>query len=348
MYRKFFKRFFDFILSLLALIILSPILLILIILGYFYMGGNPFFTQERPGKNGEIFKLIKFRTMDNRKDKDGNLLPDEVRLNRYGKMLRKTSLDELPELINILKGDMSIIGPRPLLVEYLPYYTEEEMHRHDVRPGLTGLAQVSGRNLLNWEARFKKDLEYIDNISLKEDVKIILMSVKKVLFKEDITECPSKQLTFKSLDEERRIVGDKIIKLRPRILRKYKDNIFECLGAFEDKTNVEKMNIVENMQKYVSNGSANVYAYFLEDQIVGFVWGYEISNKTIHINYFCVVEQFRNKNIGSKLLETFTENFKGFKFELLVEKNNVKAINFYKKNGFSLTEYNDIKYKMHN
>ena len=144
MYAKCFKRVLDFSLSLFALIVLSPFLLIFILIGAIAMKGNPFFVQERPGKNEEIFKLIKFRTMSNAKDKDGKLLPDKVRLNKYGKLLRATSIDELPELINILYGDMAIIGPRPLLVEYLPYYTEEERHRHDVRPGLTGLAQVSG------------------------------------------------------------------------------------------------------------------------------------------------------------------------------------------------------------
>lgn len=153
MYVKFFKRFFDFIFSLIAVVVLSPVLLALIIVGAVAMRGNPFFVQPRPGKKGKdgqekIFKLVKFRTMDNRKDKDGNLLPDDVRLNKYGKIMRITSLDELPELFNILKGDMSIVGPRPLLVSYLPWYTEEEHHRHDVRPGLTGLAQVNGRNAI--------------------------------------------------------------------------------------------------------------------------------------------------------------------------------------------------------
>ncbi len=188
MYAKFFKRIIDFTLSLIALIVLSPILLILIIITAIAMKGNPFFTQLRPGKNEKIFKLIKFRTMSNEKDENGNLLPDDVRLNKFGKFLRSTSLDELPELINILKGDMSIVGPRPLLVEYLPYYTEEEKHRHDVRPGLTGWAQVNGRNSVNWENRFKLDVFYVKNISLFLDIKIIFLTVKKVLMRSDIAE----------------------------------------------------------------------------------------------------------------------------------------------------------------
>lgn len=191
MYAKFFKRFFDFTLSLIAIIILSPILLILIVTGAIAMGGNPFFVQARPGikdkdDREKIFKLIKFRTMDNRRDKDGNLLPDDVRLNRYGKFLRSTSLDELPELFNILKGDMSIVGPRPLLVTYLPWYTEEESHRHDVRPGLTGLAQVNGRNFIDWDCRLALDIQYVKNITLVGDLNIILQTALKFVKKEDI------------------------------------------------------------------------------------------------------------------------------------------------------------------
>ncbi len=187
MYKNFFKRVFDFILSLGALIVLAPVFLVLIILGWKYMKGNPFFTQDRPGKDGKIFKLIKFRSMSEEKDENGNYLPDDVRLNSYGKKLRSSSLDELPELFNILKGDMAIVGPRPLLVQYLPLYNEEQRHRHDVRPGLTGLAQVNGRNLLSWADKFKYDIEYVNNITLLGDIKIILKTVKNVLSHEGIT-----------------------------------------------------------------------------------------------------------------------------------------------------------------
>lgn len=193
MYAKFFKRVLDFFLSLLALIVLSPILLILMIVGAIAMGGNPFFTQMRPGKinkktgKEKIFKLIKFRTMSNKKDKDGNLLPDEVRLNKYGRILRSTSLDELPELLNILKGDMSIVGPRPLLVRYLDRYTPEQRRRHEVRPGFTGLAQISGRNAISWEDKFKFDVMYVDSITFFGDIKIIFGTVKTVLKREGIS-----------------------------------------------------------------------------------------------------------------------------------------------------------------
>ncbi|MFR4631157.1 MAG: sugar transferase [Blautia faecis] len=187
MYAKYFKRGIDFILSLCALIVLSPVLLILIILGTVFMGGNPFFTQERPGKAEKIFKLIKFRTMSDKKDKDGNLLPDELRLNKYGKFLRASSLDELPELINILKGDMAIIGPRPLLVRYLARYNEEQHHRHDVRPGLTGYAQAHGRNAVSWEDKFAMDVWYTTHITFVGDIKIIIDTIKSVLKHEGIS-----------------------------------------------------------------------------------------------------------------------------------------------------------------
>ena len=187
MYAKYFKRGIDFILSLCALVVFSPIFLILIILGTIFMGGNPFFTQERPGKDEKIFKLIKFRTMNNKKDKEGKFLPDELRLNKYGRFLRASSLDELPELINILKGDMAIIGPRPLLVRYLDRYNEEQRHRHDVRPGLTGYAQAHGRNAVSWEDKFAMDVWYTTHITLVEDIKIIIDTVKSVLKHEGIS-----------------------------------------------------------------------------------------------------------------------------------------------------------------
>ncbi|MCM1060381.1 MAG: sugar transferase [Eubacterium sp.] len=186
MYVKFFKRFFDIVLSFCALVVLSPLLLVLTVVGTFAMRGNPFFVQERPGKDEKIFKLIKFRTMSNLKDENGELLPDEQRLNKYGIWLRKTSCDELLEIINILKGDMSVVGPRPLVPQYIPYYTETEHHRHDVRPGLTGLAQVNGRNSINWEEKFDYDIKYVNSITFLNDIRIILLSVKTVITKEDI------------------------------------------------------------------------------------------------------------------------------------------------------------------
>lgn len=187
MYAKYIKRILDFTLSLIALLVLSPVFLILILLGAWFMKGNPFFTQLRPGKDEKIFRLIKFRSMTCETDKDGNLLPDEQRLNKYGKLLRSTSLDELPELINILLGDMSLVGPRPLLVEYLPRYNKEQKHRHDVRPGLTGLAQVNGRNAISWEEKFRMDVAYVRNITFLGDIKILLRTAGKIFSREGIS-----------------------------------------------------------------------------------------------------------------------------------------------------------------
>ena len=192
MYKKCIKRLLDFTISLLALIVLAPVIVLLTLIGTVAMKGNPFFTQLRPGKinsksgKERIFRLIKFRTMSNSRDKNGNLLPDEIRLNKYGRFLRSTSLDELPELFNILIGDMSIIGPRPLLVKYLPLYSQEQRRRHNVRPGLTGLAQTNVRNALTWEMRFAYDIAYVDNITFSGDVIIILATVKSVLMREGI------------------------------------------------------------------------------------------------------------------------------------------------------------------
>lgn len=186
MYKCWGKRLLDVVLSFLSLLMFSPLILFLFIIGAVIMKGNPLLSQLRPGKNEKLFPLLKFRTMTNELDQNGNLLPDSIRVTRYGRILRSTSLDEIPELINILIGQMSIVGPRPLLVEYLPYYTLEEHRRHDVRPGLTGLAQINGRNASSWESKFRYDLEYVDNITLGNDFRIIFLTISKVFFGADI------------------------------------------------------------------------------------------------------------------------------------------------------------------
>ena len=211
MYAKFLKRVLDFLIALCAIICLSPVFVVLIILGAIKMKGNPFFTQDRPGKDEKVFKLIKFRTMTCEKDENGNLLPDDDRLTRYGKLLRSTSLDELPEFFNILKGDMSFVGPRPLLVEYLPYYTDEERCRHNVRPGLTGLAQVNGRNNIDWDTKLAYDVEYVSNISLMNDIKIIVMTVKKVIMRSDVL-VGSEFTAGKFIDQRKERFGEKTVK----------------------------------------------------------------------------------------------------------------------------------------
>lgn len=203
-YRRFIKRPMDFMLSLIAIIVLSPILLVVAILVRTKLGSPVLFKQKRPGLNEEIFMMYKFRTMTDERDDKGEILPDSVRLTKFGKLLRSTSLDELPELFNILKGDMSIIGPRPLLVQYLPLYNNHQKRRHEVRPGLSGLAQVSGRNAISWEDKFNLDVEYVDNVSFIEDWKIIFLTIKKVFVREGInSETAATIEPFKGTKKER-------------------------------------------------------------------------------------------------------------------------------------------------
>ena len=201
MYKSYLKRFLDFIVVFIALLIIWPVLLVVTIwLHYANKGAGAFFTQDRPGKDGKIFKVIKFKTMTDEVDEKGKLLPDSVRLTRVGRFVRSTSLDELPQLINVLKGDMSLIGPRPLLVKYLPYYTEREQLRHSVRPGITGWAQVHGRNHVLWEERFEYDVYYVENLTLSTDLKILFITVNNVLKRKDIEVAPN----LMDFDEYRR------------------------------------------------------------------------------------------------------------------------------------------------
>ena len=186
MYKSFFKPLFDFIFSLLGLMLLSPLFIIVTVGLYFANNGKPFFFQLRPGINGKIFRIIKFKTMNDKKDLEGNLLSDGERLTKIGKFVRKTSLDEIPQLLNVLKGDMSIIGPRPLLPEYLPLYNESQRQRHEVKPGITGWAQVNGRNAISWQQKFELDVLYVDNISFWLDLKIVFLTIKKVIIREGI------------------------------------------------------------------------------------------------------------------------------------------------------------------
>lgn len=187
MYKKFFKRIFDFSAALIALLLIGWLILVVAIwLHFANKDAGAFFLQPRPGKNGKIFKVIKFKTMTDEKDENGNLLPDEKRLTKVGKFVRSTSIDELPQLINVLKGDMSLIGPRPLLVQYLPLYNATQIRRHEVRPGITGWAQCHGRNAISWHKKFEYDVWYVDNLSFIVDLKIIILTIKKVLFREDI------------------------------------------------------------------------------------------------------------------------------------------------------------------
>ena len=197
MYKHFFKRLFDFCISLMALIIISPILLVITIwLHFANKGAGAFFFQERPGKDAKIFKVIKFKTMTDERDAEGNLLPDEQRLTKVGKFVRSTSIDELPQLINVLKGDMALIGPRPLLPQYLPLYSPEQMRRHEVRPGISGWAQCHGRNAISWTEKFKLDVWYVDHVSLMTDLKVIFITIKNVLMRKDINSATAATMEY--------------------------------------------------------------------------------------------------------------------------------------------------------
>nr|MDE7215282.1 sugar transferase [Clostridia bacterium] len=232
LYRKFFKRFYDFLLSGIALIILSPVLLLLTLIGAIKMKGNPFFTQARPGKKEKIFKMIKFRTMTCEKDAEGNLLPDEKRLTKYGKFLRSTSLDELPELFNIFIGNMSIVGPRPLLVQYLPLYNDEQKHRHDVRPGLTGYAQVNGRNAISWEEKFKLDVYYTKNISLAGDIKILFQTVSAVFKRSGISQEGHATMEYFTGEKKSEEINVLILSAGRRV------ELVNCFKAARDRLNI--------------------------------------------------------------------------------------------------------------
>lgn len=188
MYKNFFKRIIDFLASLIGLLLLSPIFIMVMIGLFFANQGKPFFFQKRPGKNERVFKIVKFKTMNDKKDENGNLLSDSERLTKIGSFVRKTSLDEIPQLINVLKGDMSLIGPRPLLIQYLPLYNEVQKRRHEVRPGITGWAQINGRNAISWQQKFEYDVWYVDNISLGLDIKILFLTLKKVFVREGISQ----------------------------------------------------------------------------------------------------------------------------------------------------------------
>ena len=245
MYKIFIKRFLDILISFIGIIVLSPIYLIVAILVRIKLGSPVIFKQKRPGKNERIFTLYKFRSMSDKKDENGKLLPDKERLTKFGKILRATSLDELPELINILKGDMSLIGPRPLAVQYLPYYNETEKHRHDVRPGLTGLAQINGRNALNWDDRFKLDIEYVNNISFINDLKILLKTFYKVIKKDDVVVSGTGKVG--NFDDYRKLQN----------LKKEKKDYIEKTFFKESKFNRARSSVQGHMGKYFADNYEN-------------------------------------------------------------------------------------------
>lgn len=248
MYRHFFKRIFDFGVSFLGIIVLLPFFIIFTLVNAVFVKGNPFFVQSRPGRKGKTFKMVKYRTMNNKKDENGDLLPDKERLTKIGKMIRKLSIDELPELLNILLGQMSIIGPRPLLVRYLPLYTERQATRHNVRPGLTGLAQVSGRNALTWEQKFEKDIFYVENYSFWMDVRIFFLTIKKVLVREGISQNGEATMEFfLGQNENAQIVGDLAEKNDEQKVEEMAEK--DSLQSIEVTEEKDSLQIVEGTEK---------------------------------------------------------------------------------------------------
>lgn len=345
MYQKYVKRLLDIIVSLIFLIVLSPVILIVAILVRVNLGAPVIFKQERPGKNEKIFRLYKFRSMSDKKDENGKLLPDKERLTKFGKILRASSLDELPELVNILKGDMSLIGPRPLTVGYLPYYSEIERHRHDVRPGLTGLAQVNGRNALNWDRRFEYDIEYVNNISFINDVRILFKTFYKVIKKEDII--ISGTGNVKNLNIERKEIikrlNSKEINDNEKILKQYIEELRKKYykGNIEEEVN----RIYKNMRIFTEDETAIILGLYILDELKGFIWGYEANNDIVHVNYFYICDKYRRFGFGKKMLSNLEELVQK-DIELNVDKNNIKAYGFYLNNGFEKIEENNINFKL--
>ena len=340
MYKKYIKRFLDIVLSSIAIIVLFPIIIVIGILVGVDLGFPIIFKQKRIGKGEKEFELYKFRTMNNKTDESGIALSDKNRVTKLGNFLRNYSLDELPELINILKGDMSIVGPRPLLVRYKNFYTNNEKIRHTVRPGLTGVAQVHGRNLDLWDVRLKLDVEYVQNITFKNDIKIIFQTLYMVFTKKGVV--IRDESLMKDLDEERK---DKIEihELTVEQIKLNKNKIVLFIKKLEEIAGIENESnkVWNNIIKYKKDKSAKIYGAFdFEKNLIGFIWFYKLNNK-IHINYFYIDERYRRCGIGKKLIE---EAYKYGKevgintIDLNVYMRNINAINFYKKQGFKCEE----------
>jgi lipopolysaccharide/colanic/teichoic acid biosynthesis glycosyltransferase/ribosomal protein S18 acetylase RimI-like enzyme len=344
LYKSFLKRPMDFILCLIAIIVLSPVLIVVGLVVRVKLGSPVIFKQKRPGLNEKIFTLYKFRTMTDKRDFNGELLPDSIRLTKVGKFLRSTSLDELPELFNILKGDMSIIGPRPLLSRYVPYYTETERLRHSVRPGLSGLAQINGRNNSAWHVRLKSDYEYVNNISFLLDMKIILKTLIKVFKREGVTVID--QAPLKDLDVERkhfmikRLGIDDFESARKAILNMLIDIYMVNFQLSEEKSRSICIEKIEQLKEYINEGSAILIGSFDEEVLTGFVWLYErnhFGECRLHINEIAVKEQYRGKGIAKHLMseaEKYAKDREIETIDLFVTERNNEALNMYRNLGF--------------
>lgn len=359
MYEKYIKRFFDFVLSLFAIIILSPLLVFITILVKIKLGDPVIFKQQRPGRNEKIFTLYKFRTMLDAYDEKGKLLSDKLRMTSFGNQLRRSSLDELPELFNILKGDMSIVGPRPLLVRYLPYYKENERHRHNVRPGLTGLAQIKGRNFLNWEERFAMDCQYAHNVTITSDIKIILITIKKVLARNDIMslDVDKAKLDFKNLDVERaNLVNHEVIIKRLIIddIYSQKETLVSLLQMVLNENHkmvseADTFHYYENMLRFTKDETAIILGAFDKEMLCGFHWCYErneFGERRLHSCFIAIEKEYQNQNIGSRFYQAMCETAKKMgidTIEAMCTFKNLVTMEFHEKNGFEVERVKLIK-----
>jgi len=336
MYKNGIKPLFDFFAAFLGLLLLSPFFIFILLFLSVANNGKPFFLQPRPGKNGKTFHIIKFKTMNDKRAADGSLLPDRDRLTKIGSIVRKTSLDEIPQLINIVMGDMSLVGPRPLLIKYLPFYTERENLRHTVKPGLTGWAQINGRNNLNWNSRLEHDIYYVENISVKFDIQIILRTIKKVLKSENVVVDPT--LIFKDLKEERELIFKELEK--PCQL----ETIIELHKLILKGTILEKKNIYfdQNFKPFLSKVIGMPHNHFFVVEINSVVKGFahfKIIDEVIFLNNIAINEDLNNIGLGKKLLQYSCSKLinlytQAETLKLDVFKSNDKAYNWYKKIGF--------------
>lgn len=336
MYKTYIKGILDFTAAFVGLILLSPIVVLTIIFLYFANQGKPFFLQPRPGKNGKIFHIIKFKTMNDKRDEKGNLLPDAKRITKIGGFVRKTSMDEIPQLINVIKGEMSLVGPRPLLIKYLPFYSERESLRHSVKPGITGWAQVNGRNTLNWDSRLEHDVYYVLNLSFLFDVKILIETIKKVVKSENVV--VDTNSFFKDLNEEREI-NFKEIK-RPYQL----ESIIKLHQLILKGTLLENKNIYydSNYEKFLTKAFKlpNNHFFVVEKNsiIKGFAH-FKIIDDFIFLNNIAICEDVNNSGLGKKLLfysykNVISQYNQINSFKLDVFQSNKKALNWYKTMGF--------------
>jgi len=344
MYKNFFKPTLDFLVALIGLLVLSPIFLFVMIALAIANNGKPFFFQKRPGKNEKIFSIIKFKSMNDRKDAQGNLLSDAQRLTPIGAFVRKTSLDEIPQLINVLKGDMSLIGPRPLLISYLPYYTKRENLRHTVRPGITGLAQISGRNTINWDERLELDAQYVENLSFKNDLLIFLQTIKSVINRRDIVVIPGEMFT--TLDKYREI--EKMFKLKAKYFDK-KDISTKVLWMNDKRINHQMFfdlpATVENTQKWFEHNIGNKnrvdFSFITNGSYVAMGGFTNIDHIANHAEFYVMVNpEMHGKGIGGKV-SYWMYNYAFVKLNLnkiylYTNKDNVSAYKIYERAGFKL------------